>query len=307
MESCYIKSRRANKTNLADQILAFAVTVIMYYALFNGAIFSLFDRFGIPGKRIIDLALLLTQSAFIAMGLWIALQRNPYFTVMAYLSVGGLYLLTIVLYPDNTSILLGTCKSMFIFCLPTLILTYSLNDKELIWHMFCKGRYIMLFCGLIYAVFAELETYSMWLGYQMLLPCMLLTWYVMNGKAKLFDYIIWIVSVATMLIKGSRGPFFILVIYGIFAYLWYNCRGELRSFGKEYNYVLSEMDGKVFRPWKLVLCFAFAIIFIMAIVYLDVIAKWLYEFLLSHGYDTHSAHSQHRWRAYIFIWAGQDK
>lgn len=266
----------------SEVLISFGIVVILYYPLFNGAIFAAFEKFVLPGKKQVDLALLVLQLIVLLISLWTGVQRKPTLSVSLYLGIAALYVCTILIYPQNQPILLGTYKKMFFFCIPILILTCALRDKDILMRQLSAGAYVILLCGFIYAIWGKIEGYSMWLGYQMLLPSMMLTLRFFKGNQRWRDGILLFVAIYFMLTKGSRGPLLILGLYIIIGFLFYYCGDNTQCLGRQDRWLL--LSGRRIFSIERILAALFGMaILVILIVNIQSICAWLYDHLLERG------------------------
>ena len=107
-----------------DNINSFALTLLLYYPLINGGILSLLSKFSVPFYKLLYIFLIGIEIIIIYGGLIASIKRDLLTLLLVYGTVAALYIVNIGLYPKNATVLIGTMRSMFLFCLPAFLLAY---------------------------------------------------------------------------------------------------------------------------------------------------------------------------------------
>lgn len=270
----------------AEEIMAWGIVVILYYAIFNGGILAVCNLLSLPITGIIDSALFIVESTIILVGILFAFQRKMVFSLFLYFIVLMLYLVTLFFFPENQSVLLGTARTMFVFCLPICIFAYCLQDVENLWELICKYAPLIIILGLIYSVYHNNmdidQTYSMWLGYQLTLPTISIIWMAFNKKTSMVYLILSCIGIVNILLNGSRGPLIIVTVYFAVCLFMYKVRSNVNTG----NFNIKVKIGKYYYS---ILGFILLIAFVLGIVYvlvnIQTIAGNLYTYFLIRGRD----------------------
>lgn len=277
-----MKKRKYNE----DFFLSLTITVILYYALFNGSVYAVFDGLAVPGKYIADLLLLLAEGGAIIFALLICVKRNWLVVFFTYSIVCFLYFLTYIIYPENMIILQGTIKNMFVFCVPILCYAYCLENYYYLWKMLEKYSKLMILCGVIYVMMSGSSLpYLQWLGYQLTIPMMIFIFRLFNAEIKLMDWIFMVVGLLLIVLKCSRAPILVLGIYFIICIYYY----RMKTYREKQNdvYKIQEFHCKyMVRGSGLLLLVCICTFLGVCIINMQEIAGILYDFCLNKGYNS---------------------
>ena len=126
------------------------------------------------------------------------------------------YLFSFIMgYMDNEIILQYTVITLII-CIPFTVLVVSMDDLKCLYNGLVKASYWNIVLLFLYFVFEwDSITYSMPAAYQVLFSAVIHVneLFVKKNRMKTFLLILVIIEVILILVKGSRGPLFILFVY----------------------------------------------------------------------------------------------
>lgn len=192
-----------------DFILSLALFAILQYPFINNYIVSLFGSSSLLFSAIKGAELII-----IIAGLAVSALSTPLFLIATYFIVGVSFFLTVLLFPDNIVIIKLISKDVIFFSCSAIICANALTRFESLWTIYSKSSPILLLMGLHY-IFRTYESflYDMTLGYQMLIPSMVSLYNSFNKKRSIIHTISFLLGTVEIIMRGSRGPAFIITLY----------------------------------------------------------------------------------------------
>lgn len=199
-----------------DQIISLGLVIILLTPIWNGAIFSIFDRFGILGKSQMDTLLFVLETMLMGLAFVMSIKREIRATSLTW-GVAVLVVLTeALLFPANIPAMKEYARGFCLFALPAFCMAYAVNDRGVLLRQLDSTVYPSVAAIVIYGLFAETRTYSMWYGYAALVPMLMLGMRCIR-RNQAIDYIIFSVLFIMLLLKASRGSvltiFMFLVVF----------------------------------------------------------------------------------------------
>lgn len=208
-----------------------ALTVILLYPMINAGVSELFRTLSLP----IYSLLIGLEAAVIFGALFYRSLKELRRVIFAYGIALLLFLLTAAVFPENQPVLMTRIRTLAMFAIPALILARTLETTEYVWQYLHRFSYLALLLGIFY-IFSftsgEDEEYSMWFGYQMTIPSMVILWKILvQKKHRLLNILVFVACCTAILLKGSRGPLIVLVVYFVvcmFKYQFFIDAGQKR-------------------------------------------------------------------------------
>lgn len=269
-----------------------ALLFILYYPLFNAGLSALFKGLSFPGWGVVYWVVVAIEVALIYGALLRATYKNALPTIIVYGLLVTLYLLTVVVYPENASALLGTGKDTFLICIPGMLLAYALNSYEELLDYMQRFAPVIIICGVLYVLFSGMdqEGYSMWLGYQVIIPTMVLLWkYFHSENGKVVSLLFVLGGFIIITLKGSRGPIVVLIAYFVFLFIKYRFHLDKKQaieMQRRRLYRPVKIGGEWYSLWGLF----FVVLIVVALVYLtsniETYSALLYGVVRGLGYDS---------------------
>ena len=257
---------------------ALAFVCLMYYPLFNGAVATLLGLNTMLGNVVMSM-LIGIEALLIYGSLLCCTVRNGVLLLSTYSIVALLYLLTMLFFPENTIVLLGTVRKMVLFCIPSFLIAFYLTDYDKAWSYLCKLSFVIIFCGVLYFIFQRNNntiSYSMWLGYQLTIPTMALLWSVFsplkNKYTRLFSLLFFLAGSTIIILGGSRGPILVLITYSI--YCFYEC--FTLNIDKNHKLLADVYRKLVFG--------IITVVILLTLINIQMVAESLYTFAQSFGF-----------------------
>lgn len=243
---------------------SFVILTIQYCIL---ASFDLLDSnflvFQIVSKLLVGLAYL---SAFP-----VVLKRMKVKFVIIYLIAAVIFVLNILIFPENGSYLKKIIFPFFFTCLPTFIYTLSLKNWAQLKQAMKKASIIIFVFGfilfiLIFTGRLNMKEYSMSFSYYMLIP---LTIYLDEffEKPSIKNLIFSLVTMLMILLIGSRGALLCIVVFVVLK--------------------LIRLDFKTSYK-KMLLIGGIIIVLTITILYSNDILQFLYNYFMSKGIQSRS-------------------
>lgn len=204
-----------SKQNRQDFYLAMAafgqISVLMLQLLLLYG-FGLLQYHSIT--RIVSIVLCAALMVVALPAMW---QRSKKILLLTYFTAFILFLLSYLLFPDNSDVLKSLVFDFFAICLPSFICMASIIDYSILKKALYYNSVFIFMCGLLYTFFAFSGkvsdlTYSMSLSYYLLIPALYFFYmYTKNDKVRYLIYTL--VSMMSMVLLGSRGAFVSAAIY----------------------------------------------------------------------------------------------
>lgn len=214
-----------------DDVFSVGTAIILYYALFNGAVYSLVEYIAIDTSDYAKYFLVGAETLFILAGMFLAYQKKPIFVCGSFLLVVTLIFITFLFFPANTVVIQANFKALFFFCLPIMCFAYALDEYAHLWRLLDRYADIIVLSGAIYAFLtSEQYYYNMWLGYKLLLPMLVVMVRVFCQGLSLKSSISLLIAFITIFMKGSRGPLLVIIAFALMGiYLYYVKKSKNRE------------------------------------------------------------------------------
>lgn len=210
---------KIKKSLTVESVISFGIVTILFYPIINGAIYSLFDKFQLPGKNYVDTLLFVLDLIFIMSAFAFAVKKEPRF-IIATLTIAVIVIIAeIFLFPANYPAIREYLKDYITMCLPAFCIAFAVQDSKVILKQLYAFIYIPIFAGLVYGLFAEIERYSMWYGYSMVIPMLILGFKVIKNY-RIHDIALFIVLFVLLMLKASRGSVLSIMVI-LFIYMFY--------------------------------------------------------------------------------------
>ena len=267
-----------------DHTKSLALTIILYYGMVNGAIIGLFNF------NSIDLLLFVVEGGIIALSMVYVLEDIPTQMILLYFFVLSVFLISVLFFPENQLILWNNARSLFLFCIPTCCLIVSIRDTNYLWNLLCIGAYVTILSGLIFDITLYSKTaieggYSMWFGYQMTIPTMIALWRWFNKKGRIMAFIMASIGLFLIIMRGSRAPILIIVIYIFICIVYYVVKIENGSKGKGPFKATMRIGRNNYSVVRLAILVLLTIATVYVLLNIEDIAGQLYVYFLSKGQD----------------------
>ena len=267
-----------------EKIGALALVCLLYYPLLNAGIYALLNQISPSLLGVLSVMLVGFEGALIY-GAVLAYARNKInvvFSVTICIIIALLYMATFLFFPENTLVLLGTIRRVLLFCIPSLLLAYFIDGFDSVWYYLHRFSYVLIICGILHVISGRIQAnklnsdYSMWLGYQLIIPVMVLIWntalQTRRSGLRIFDLLFFVLGLAIIMFYGSRGPLLVIALYSIYCIYVYHRRKIVGS------------RHKVLMKFIIIFLFAvFLIMFALAVSNVELLSSYLYSIAQDHG------------------------
>lgn len=185
--------------------------------------------------------------------------------IIIYCSLIVIICFNIILFPKNLNEIKSFIFDVFFICLPCFIYSYSLDDYNAVNKVFINVGNVIFTVGFFISLLGitniiNIGTYSMPLSYYMLIPSLsYLKKFLSEFSIKYLS--LFLLSVISILLIGSRGPILSIAIYGMF-------------------YLLNNIRYKT-EPKKIALYVIFILVILIFIVFFKDILNIINDFLKS--------------------------
>lgn len=188
----------------AEKWGAYALSTILFYPLLNAFIYLLAENAFKNGDVYAKYAMLTLESIVIGIALFYAFALRPMAVIGPYFLVSGIILLTYIAFPQNMAYVIPNLKNIYVFCVPSLVLLVSIHNYRALLTLFTNISYIIAPIGILVGVMQDIENYSMWYSYVLLIPLAFLTHRIFT-RPHIVSFALVITMVAMILKYGSRG------------------------------------------------------------------------------------------------------
>lgn len=267
-----------------ENVGALAFVCMLYHPLFNAGIYALLNQLSPSLLGVLMMVLVGFEGALIygALLSYVKNRKNIIFSVIICTTVILLYLATFLLFPENATVLLGTIRSMVLFCVPSLLLAYFIDGFDSVWYYLHKFSYVLIIFSVLYAslggmiVINSKSEYSMWLGYQLTIPVMVVLWNAITQLnsfgLRMLNLLFFVLGLTIIVIYGSRGPLLIIALYSTYCIYVY-CKRKIMD--SRYKTLMKFMTRFLFV--------VFLIMFALAICNVELLSSYLYSIVQDYG------------------------
>jgi len=191
----------------------FIVLMIQYLILLT---FNLFDS-GIGD--LVQISSKILMMIIYLISLPIVIKRNFQGLYSIYFIAILIIMINILMFPENISSLKGLVFNFLFVSIPSLVYMMSIYEKKTFLAVLDKVASILFVLGIILLVLilsgkSSIETYSMPLGYYLLIPLLIQTKLFLN-KFKLSNLLGMLLILITVMSIGSRGPLLSFIVFVI--------------------------------------------------------------------------------------------
>lgn len=151
--------------------------------------------------------------------------------IILYMFFATIFLLNIVLFPQNLKEIKSILFDFFIMCLPCFIFSFSIDNYEVLFNTLKKHCRVIFVVGIFMSyliIFKNLNigrnNYSMSLSYYLLIPSLIYLYQFLRSYS-LSSLVFFIISTAGIVLTGARGPIFCIAVY-VIVYILNNLRGK---------------------------------------------------------------------------------
>ena len=223
-------TNKATKANKQDKKISFAIIFQFCMLITNYTIKEVF-QVNNPGVRsMISLIFMILVGILYLKSIRLVLNRVGSFFVLTYASIGTLFLVTMLIYPENNEYLVEASFWLFLICLPTALYYLAIRDKTIFLDMLILSGYLQMILGFIIfiSMIITTPTYDMTFSYLFLVPIVIITYKLFFVKFKFMDSILIITAIAAILTVGSRGPLLAYLIYIMLLILNYFLKRKIK-------------------------------------------------------------------------------
>lgn len=207
-----LENKRDQKISTAI-FVQFAVLTIQYFVLYF---------FRIEGSSVGALVKLFSKlivGIYFLLALKDVLVREYKLIIIIYGISTIIFLMNIILFPQNADGIKSIVFDFFFICLPCFIYSFSINDLDVLYNTFERTGSIVLFFGLLISFLdffnkIDIGTYSMTLSYYLLIPSLIYLYKFLN-KISIKNLILFLMSLVSVSLLGARGPILSIAVYTI--------------------------------------------------------------------------------------------
>jgi O-antigen ligase len=142
--------------------------------------------------------------------------------MLTYFGALFMFLVTVLLFPDNIPFLIDVGLWFFIICLPVALYYAAIRDKSVFFDLLTKSAYFQWIVGMFYFLFTIYRRephYDIVFSYLLLVPMILLTNKVLLKKGFGLDLTLILTGLLIILAIGARGTVLALIVFIIFRVL----------------------------------------------------------------------------------------
>jgi len=208
-------NKKISRTYKEDRSISFAIIFQICMLMTNYTIKQVFQVNNPSVRSIISFVFMIIVGVLYLKNIRSVFKRIGPFFVLTYVFWGVLFLVTMLIYPENFEYLIEVSFWLFLICLPTALYYLAIRDKLIFLDMLLLSGYFQMILGLIIFISMIITTpnYDMVFSYLLLVPIVIITYKVLFIRFKLIDIILIIVAIAAILTVGSRGPLLSYMIY----------------------------------------------------------------------------------------------
>lgn len=201
------EDKKISLSIMSPFVILMMQSFILYY--FNMLGTSTGAALQLMSKIIVALLFLYSLSA--------VLKRSSFLFIFIYSLSIVIFLLNYLFFPQNRLHLMEVIFKYFFISLPCFIYSLSIRDMQVFKSIREKSCLIIYIIGVIIGILVftnriEIDTYSMSLGYYLLLPTVM---YINNffDKISIKDGFLALISIFIVVAIGSRGPIMCIGVY----------------------------------------------------------------------------------------------
>jgi len=221
----------AEKSDRDDKRISWALILQFCMLITNYAVKEVFQINNSDMRSIISFIFMILVGIMYLKNIRIVLKRNSVFFILSYIFFMCLFLISILINPENIDYLPNIAFWLFIISLPTAQYYLAIKDKSIFLNMLILSGYYQLFLGLVIFISMILTTptYDMVFSYLILVPMIILTYKLLFIKFKLIDVALILLAFIAVVTVGSRGPLLSYVIYLILLFVNYLIKNRLKA------------------------------------------------------------------------------
>lgn len=217
-----MRNKRRSENNVdGDKKISFAIVVQFCMLITNYAFKEVFRIYNPDVRALTSLVFMLIVGLLYIKNIKLVFRRIGRFLLMSYIFSASIFLINILMFPENVIYLLDVSFWFFLIALPTALYYLSIFDKSIFMSMLIKSAYYQMFAGIIIFVSKLLYNpgYDMAFSYQILIPVVILLYKITHIKYRTLDVILIISGIILILSIGSRGPIVAIIAYSILLYV----------------------------------------------------------------------------------------
>lgn len=254
-----------------DHVVSFALVLIFSYILINNAVLSISGSF----SYILYYLLMALERGTIIVALYFLFKKNMKLVLLPYGIMASLYLLTMLCFPANTEVLIGTANTFFWYCLPALCFALGIEDIEYTFKIFVYMSFVLFICAIIFS--RSISGVDQGFGYAMILPTMVFFFLIINHKYIVFSVIGLITFLYFQFAYGDRGSLVVIAGYILVAFAMNMIEVNERTKCFKRNKFTYEKKGHIFSLCGTI-CFGVVIVLLVAVIInISNIAKFIIE------------------------------
>ena len=150
--------------------------------------------------------------------------------IFIYIFSATIFLINVLLFPQNINELKSILFDFFIMCLPCFLFSFSIDNYDHLLNTLKKHGRLIFIVGIFMSyliIFKNLNigsnNYSMSLSYYLLIPSLIYLYYFLKDYTFL-NFLLFVFSTIGILLIGARGPILCIVVY-IIVFIFNNIRG----------------------------------------------------------------------------------
>ncbi len=223
-------TNKAIKEEKHDRKIAFAIIFQFCMLITNYTVKAVFQVNNPNIRSMISLVFMILVGVLYLKNIRFVLKRIGSFFVLTYALAGSLFLVNMLIYPQNNVYLIEASFWLFLICLPTALYYLAIRNKTIFLDMLLLSGYFQMVLGfmIFISMIITTPTYDMVFSYLLLVPIVILTYKLVFIKFKFIDGILIILAIAAILTVGSRGPLLAYLIYIMLLILNYFLKRKIK-------------------------------------------------------------------------------
>ena len=208
-------TNKAFNVDVQDTKISFAIIFQICMLIINYTVKEVFQVNDPHERSLISMIFMVLVGVLYLKNIRSVINRVGSFIILTYTSIGIMFLLTMLIYPQNYKYLIEVLFWLFLICLPTAFFYLAIRDKTIFLNMLLLSGYFQMTLGFVIFISMILATptYDMTFSYLFLVPIVIITYKIFFVKFKFIDSILIIFAIAAILTVGSRGPLLAYLIF----------------------------------------------------------------------------------------------
>ena len=225
-----VNTKKKIKTYSEDRRISFGIIFQFCMLITNYAIKEVFIVSNPSIRSMISLFFMILVGIFYLANIRIVFKRIAWFFLSTYIFFGILFLITMLIFPQNNEYLLEVSFWLFIICLPTALYYLAIKDKTIFLDMLLLSGYYQMILGFIIFIHIILNnpTYDMVFSYLFLVPIVIMTYKLFFIQFRVIDSIMIILAITSILTIGSRGPLLAYLFYIMLLIFNYSLKKKIK-------------------------------------------------------------------------------